>query len=224
MNIQRLSGIVLFGPDGAGKTTVATIISDLLRTKGTIVIYDRIRAHHLYMYLILKLLQKIGRLKNVHSPRYIDYIFYSMFYYSKVYAILELLTLIIRYCLTLIRLTYNRIIWRRAVILVAERSLPDSLVVFALTNRYKITKYIIMKIIQKSMNKGFLYVYLYANPKTLIERKIGENLSLKYVRVQLMEYEKIYLQLKNLGINIIKIDTSKKTPKGVVRTILSYAK
>ncbi len=81
--------IIIFGPDGAGKTTISKLLIARLREREYDAVYLKMRVHHLFMYLILRLLQHIGVVPRSHSPRVLDFALRRIFGKSAIYPLLD---------------------------------------------------------------------------------------------------------------------------------------
>ncbi|MCI4407798.1 MAG: hypothetical protein JHC26_01810 [Thermofilum sp.] len=203
--------VVLFGPDGAGKTTVALLLASRLRKRGYETFYLKLKSHHLLAYLILKLLQAIGRVPRSESPRLLDYRLRELFKGSKMHQAVELLSIL----LWIAANVYPRLTLKRVVI--ADRYTPDSIVSLTLVNgRLSDTA---LKVLLAQCRKAAVF-YMYADAGTLLDRKKDENLSRTYLRYTARLYDRVAHTLSALGVNVVCLNTSTNTKAGTLKIIL----
>jgi thymidylate kinase len=191
--------IILFGPDGAGKTTIAIELMKKLRQLNYQAIYIKMKSHHLLMYALLKLLQKMNKIPNTHSPRLIDYSLSAFFRGSNMYVFLEMLNILMWYFIFILpRL-------KRGKIVVADRFAPDSIVsLHSVSNRVNdVLERILLRLCKNS-----IAVYMYAQHWTLLQRKRDENLSEAYLRYIAMLYNKVVKQVASIARDLIIINTT----------------
>jgi len=203
--------IVFFGPDGAGKTTIARLLIHYLKKRGYHVVYIKMRAHHLFMYLLIHILQLLNVIPETHSPRILHYSLRRVFGKSRLYPWLEVINVVLWYIL-------HTIIYRlRGYIIVADRFSPDTFVSISLVNS-KINKTI--KRILLSLCTGCVAVYIFSHPQILLYRKQDENLSLNYLKYELILYNNIFRELAKVTKSIIIINTTKLSPTTSLAKIL----
>jgi GTPase SAR1 family protein len=204
--------IVVFGPDGAGKTTLSKLLIARLRERGYDAVYLKMRVHHLFMYIILRLLQHVGVVPRSHSPRILDFALRRIFGKSAIYPLLETINILIWYIVRVgLLLALNKTI-------VADRFSPDAIVSLSIISD-KLNKTIIKLLL--SLCKDSYGIYIYASPDLMLNRKKDEELSTLYVRYQLLLYKTI-LGIANMYMkNIIIINTSILTPQKAVETVLT---
>jgi thymidylate kinase len=195
--------IILFGPDGAGKTTIAVELMKKLRELNYQAIYIKMRSHHLLMYVVLKLLQKMNKIPNTHSPRLIDYSLGAFFRGSNMYFIFILPRL------------------KRGKIVVADRFAPDSVVSLrSVSNRVNnVLERILLRLCKNS-----IAVYTYAQHSTLLQRKRDENLSEAYLRYIARLYNKVARQVASIARDLIIINTTSLPKQHSVDLIFSSVK
>jgi len=204
--------IVVFGPDGAGKTTLSKLLIAKLRERGYDVVYLKMRVHHLFMYIILRLLQYVGAVPRSHSPRVLDFALRRIFGKSAIYPLLETVNILIWYIVRVgLLLALNKTI-------VADRFSPDAIVSLSIISD-KLNKTIIK--LQLLLCKDSYGIYIYATPDLMLNRKKDEELSTLYLKYQLLLYRNIIKILKRYMKNIIIINTSILTPQKAVETVLT---
>lgn len=174
--------IAFSGPDGAGKTTLAKMLARYLVKRKHQVSYIRFKSHHLAMYLLLRLLQKLKLIPSTNSPRILDYSLKKYFSQSKLLVYLELANAILW---LLLNINLRRIISRKVII--AERYIPDFIVSMLLIAPNKNLLYQLIKIL-KPWTHGTVKIFLYANPTNILYRKKDEQLTTKYVNILLRLY------------------------------------
>jgi GTPase SAR1 family protein len=159
--------IVVFGPDGAGKTTLSKLLIAKLRERGYDAVYLKMRVHHLFMYLILRLLQHVGVVPRSHSPRILDFALRRIFGKSAIYPLLETVNILIWYIIRVgPLLALNKTI-------VADRFSPDAIVSLSIISD-KLNKTIIKLLL--SLCKDSYGIYIYATPDLILKRKKDEEL------------------------------------------------
>jgi thymidylate kinase len=207
--------IILFGPDGAGKTTIAIELIKKLKELNYQAIYIKMKSHHLLMYLVLKLLQKMNKIPNTHSPRLIDYSLRAIFRDSNMYVFLEMLNMLVwHFIFVLLHLKTGKTI-------VADRFAPDSVVsLHSVSNRVNnVLERILLRLCKDS-----IAVYVYGQPWTLLQRKRDENLSEVYLKYITRLYNKVARQVVSIARNLVMIDTTSLPNQHSVDLIFSSVK
>lgn len=190
--------IAFFGPDGSGKTTLATMLATHLLNRGAKVSYVRFKSHHLIMYLLILLLQKFELIPRTNSPRVLDYMLRRYFHKSIVFFYLELLNAIVW---LFVNIRIRRLIKKE--IIIAERYVPDFAVsMLLLTCNINVLNYV-LRILNKFINNT-IKIFLYANPNDILNRKKSEELSYDYIIMLLNLYKYI---VTYIGADLI-INTS----------------
>jgi GTPase SAR1 family protein len=204
--------IIIFGPDGAGKTTLSKLLIARLRERGYDAVYLKMRVHHLFMYLILRLLQHVGVVPRSHSPRILDFALGRIFGKSAIYPLLETVNILIWYIIRVgLLLSLNKAI-------VADRFSPDTIVSLSIISN-KLNKIIIKLLLL--LCKDSYGIYIYATPDLILNRKKDEELSTLYIKYQLLLYKKILTDASVYMKNIIIINTSILTPQEAVESVLT---
>ncbi|MFZ8857740.1 MAG: hypothetical protein ACO2O1_05805 [Candidatus Caldarchaeales archaeon] len=204
--------IIIFGPDGAGKTTLSKLLIARLRERGYDAVYLKMRAHHLFMYLILRLLQHIGVVPRSHSPRVLDFALRRIFGKSAIYPLLETVNVLMWYIIRVgLPLALNKAI-------VSDRFSPDTIVSLSIINT-KPSKIIIKLLL--SLCKNSYGIYVYATPDLMLNRKKDEELSMLYLKYQLLLYKNTIKIVSRYMKNIIIINTSILTPQKAAETVIT---
>lgn len=190
--------IALFGPDGTGKTTLAKMIAKYLLIKGVKVSYIRFKSHHLTMYLLILLMQKLRLLPSTTSPRILDYTVKHQFNRSRLFISLEIVNAIIW---LLLNIRLRSVLGTK--IIVAERYIPDFIVSMLLVKCDVSILNTLLQLFGDFMSNG-VNIFLYAKPKDIVERKKNENLSVNYIQLLLKLYRYI---VKYINVNLV-INTS----------------
>jgi len=207
--------IILFGPDGSGKTTLAKDLIFELKKLNYNVVYVRMKSHHLVMYLVLRLLQKLKYIPEIGSPRVIDYGLRMIFRKSRVYLLLEFSSIVLWYLL------FVKPHLLRNNIIVADRFSPDSIVSLYTVSRIlpRIYKKVLLNLCQ-----GSIAIYLRAEPYILLSRKVGENLSEMYLRYLLVLYDDIAREVALVTKGLLTIDTTRLPKNQSARVIIEFVK
>jgi thymidylate kinase len=207
--------IILFGPDGSGKTTIAIEIIKKFKQLNYQPIRIKMKSHHLLMYIYLKLLQKMNKIPTTHSPHLIDYSLRAIFRDSYMYVFLETFNILVWYFIFVLpRLKIGETI-------VADRFAPDSVVsLHSVSNRVdNVLERILLRLCKDS-----IAVYMYAHHWTLLQRKRDENLSEAYLRYIARLYNKVARQVASIARNLVIIDTTCLPKQHSVDLIFSSVK
>jgi len=215
--------IAFFGPDGAGKTTVAKLLAKYYMEKGFKVAYVRLRIHHMAMYVLIKLLQLLRVIPSTRSPRISHYSMRRLFKQSRFFFILESLNVLLWLIINVkVRLMMNHII-------VAERYIPDFLIsLYMITSKIDyIEKAMLSRILVAKFvcHDNRVFIHLTANPMVLHGRKKDEELSLTFIRFSLISYHVITNLMKKMcrsKMKLFVIDTSRQSPLQTLEDILKY--
>ena len=207
--------IILFGPDGAGKTTMAIELIKKLKELNYRAISIKMKSHHLIMYMFLKLLQKINKIPNTHSPRLIDYSLRAIFRDSNMYVFLEMFNILMWYFIFVLPHL------KRGKIIVADRFAPDSVVSLHIVsnNVNNVLERILLRLCKDS-----IAVYVHAQPWTLLQRKRDEDLSEVYLRYITRLYNKVARQVALIARNLVIIDTTSLPKQRSVDLIFNSVK
>jgi thymidylate kinase len=205
--------IILFGPDGSGKTTIAMELIKRLRKLNYRVVYIKMRSHHLLMYLILRLLQKLDIISETCSPRIIDYSLRKIFRKSKMFVLLEFSNIVTWY------LFFVKPHIMRKTIVIADRFSPDSIVSLHVIS--KVIPYTYKKVLLSLCRKSTA-IYVRANPEVLLSRKIDEDLSEKYLKYVLVLYDEIVKYMASVARDLIVLDTTNLPKDQSIKITLEY--
>jgi thymidylate kinase len=210
-----MSLIVLFGPDGSGKTTLTRGLIRELKKLNRNIVYIKMKSHHLAAYFVLKLLQKLKCIPETSSPRIIDYNLRRIFGKSKMYLLLEFLSIMLWYFFFVKpRLSRNNIV-------VADRFSPDSV-----ASLYTISKSLpsICRKILLNLCRKSIAIYVRSEPYVLLTRKAEENLSETYLRYLLVLYDDITREVALIAKSLLIMDTTSLPKSQSIRRIVEFAK
>lgn len=210
-----MSLIILFGPDGAGKTTVAIGLIKKLKKLNYQVIYIKMKSHHLLMYIVLRFLQKMNKIPYTHSPCLIDYNLRAIFRKSNIYVLLEILNILAWYFIFVLpRLKTRKII-------IADRFVPDSI-----ASLHSISDKVnnVLERILLHLCKNNIAIYMYAHPQILLQRKKDEDLSETYLKYLTKLYNKVAKQVALLAKDLVIIDTTSLSKRHTVELIFNRVK
>jgi thymidylate kinase len=210
-----MSLIILFGPDGAGKTTIAIELIKKLKELNYQAIYIKMKSHHLFMYVVLKLLQKINKIPNTYSPRLIDYSFRAIFRDNNMFVFLEMFNILMWYFIFVLPHL------KRGKTIVADRFAPDSVVLLNIVsnNVNSVIEKILLRLCRDS-----IAIYVYAQPWALLLRKRDEDLSEVYLRYITKLYNKVARQVASIARNLVIIDTTSLPKQQSVDLIFNSVK
>jgi len=210
-----MSLIILFGPDGSGKTTLTRGLIRELKKLNYNIVYIRMKSHHLATYLVLRLLQKLKYIPETSSPRIIDYNLRRIFGKSKMYLLLEFSSIMLWYLLFVkLRLSRNGIV-------VADRFSPDSIA--SLHTISKSLPSIYRKILLNLCRKS-IAIYVRSEPHVLLSRKAEENLSEMYLRYLLVLYDDIAREVALIAKGLLTIDTTSLPKSQSIRRVVKFTK
>jgi len=213
--------VVLFGIDGSGKTTLANLLFDTLKSMSIKAYIVRLRAHHTLMYVLLRVFfwgknYDFETLQN--KPLHFSYIVKQYFGNSKFYVILEVVGVLIWFFIRMF--PKYTILGRRHVILIADRFIPDFIVMLSLTSNcdkqclLKLTKFL-----EKIMHAKIVYFYIHTDPYVAVARKKEEWLHPKFLAYMASKYQWLNRYLKG-----ILIDTTNEKPSKLVAQIFENLK
>ncbi|MEM3739763.1 MAG: hypothetical protein QXP84_03110 [Candidatus Korarchaeum sp.] len=190
--------IYFFGPDGTGKTTHANLIADYLRLRGFKVWRSRIKYHHTFAYVLLKLMNFCGY--NVNIISYYGFPKELAHKINSIWKIIEFFSLLLA--------IFYRIYLPMLLgyIVVCDRYVLDSIATlsyFLKDQRFSLS--IFARILVELIPKNSLLVFFDAEIDVIIIRKLDEPLNAKLI----MYYKRIYLMLlKMYNLKVEKIDTT----------------
>jgi len=203
--------ILFFGPDGAGKTTLAKMLRKYFLKQGNHKVYvSWIRGTHTLALIIASFLSRFNNMKGADNP-YFDIKIRKR---DKIWQFIEFISLI-----PLILLRYyipNKI----GFVVIGERSPIDSLIwIMQTTNDPKYFKTIFGKFLLKFSSTADLIFFITANRDILIKRRLNEKINF----FQYYLYEKIYEILKRNypRLKIYRIETSYKSVRRSLHEIIT---
>jgi thymidylate kinase len=187
--------ILLFGPDGAGKTTLANALAKNFAKKGIRVKVSWMRGTHTLALVIACFLSRFNSLKGQDNP----YFRIRSPSPIKLWQLIEFLSVI---PVILVKYEIPR---RIGYIVIGERSYIDFIVWIVTTTNDPLfirSKYATILLKMATHGKNF---YVTAKPNTLLKRKFNE-IDKKFLEKQI-KYYKILSKM----INAVEIDSTKKS-------------
>jgi len=206
--------IAFCGPDGSGKTTHARLIYYTLASKGVRVKYIKFKAHHLTVYVILRILQAFKVIPQTSCPAELDYNIALKF--SKARKLL----LLLEHISAIIWLLLNvKLPQKYGYVIVAERYIPDFIVTLEFITMKNDQRSVILKLLRPFIEDAKI-ICLYAEPKLLVKRKTYEKIPLSYAKYLVSRYKAIAKEF-----SIALIDTTSRNiyevHKAIVNLVLS---
>lgn len=182
--------VLLSGPDGSGKTTLALYLKKKFEKEGYKVVIVRLRGTHTFAFLLTLFMKNILRLRGVNLHYYNTYIPRKL---NKTWVEIELLSII-----PLVILYYY--FYRLKFLVISERSIIDVLtwIMGGLQHdgHLVITRLLAFRVFIYLISK-FKPILITADIKDLISRKPGE---VKLIRTTMIYYTVI---AKSLGIILL---------------------
>jgi thymidylate kinase len=210
--------IAFYGIDGSGKTTLAKLLANLFKAKRMNVYVIRLRAHHTFMYVLIRLVLLVkGYDYNLlrGKPLHLNYIVKKYFGDKILYVTLEIVSVLIWF---IIEFFPQKILQRSDTVFIADRFVPDFIVMLRYTsylNEQTLLK--LAKVLEKFMYINPVYFHIYVDPHKAIIRKKEEKLHPLFVIYLSAKYQWISKYLEH-----VTIDTTNKKPLELMTQVLDY--
>jgi thymidylate kinase len=196
--------ILFFGPDGAGKTTLARMLKRYLMKQGKYKVkVSWIRGTHMLALIIASFFSKFNTMRGEDNP----YFGIKIKRRDRIWQFIEFISLLPR-----ILIEYY-IPHKVGYVVIGERSPIDSLVwIIATTRDSQFLKTICGKLLLAFSNSANKLVFVTAKQDILVERRMSEGINTKFIETQVFLYEKIHkiLRESSLRAKVYRLDTSDK--------------
>jgi energy-coupling factor transporter ATP-binding protein EcfA2 len=209
--------IAFYGIDGSGKTTLATLLADVLKARSYYVNITGIRAHHTLMHVIIRLifwLKGFDYKSLENKPLHLNYIIRKHLRVRSFYTILEIIGVQVWFLLKLIPRAFMHRGCKR--IIIADRYIPDFAAMLAFTS--SINNSCLIKLIwflEKFTCVKPLYFYVHVDPYLSLNRKKDECLTMSFCNYMALKYQYI-----NKFLHPILVDTTNRKPTEIMIDIL----
>jgi|YelNatPaOPRAMG01_1025707.scaffolds.fasta_scaffold36633_2 DNA polymerase III delta prime subunit len=200
--------IALFGPDGSGKTTIASALALELRCRGLKPIIAWMRGTHTLVSLLARFLSKLTIFKGLDNP------YYGISIPSCMRRLWQLMEFISVLPILLFRFMLPSFL---GYTVVAERYVPDFIVWVSVTTRDEdyLERFEARFMLALSV-RAYVRVYVTASEAELVKRRGGE-VNLKFLAEQL----RLYDVLARL-IGSYRIDTTGRDVDSSLREVLGF--
>jgi len=185
--------IVVFGPEGAGKSTQSYLIADFLKEKNLKVLRLRITIRHLIMYLIYLFFLKVGRVTKLGNfvlptlPKDRIRLFLEIFSLAVMLFVVS--------CLPFL-----------GFVLIIEHYIPFIVASFVSMYGPSILNNVFIRFLLRKLSKGTLLIYLKIDYDVHLERRRDQYEHMRWINMQKHVYDvlaRIY--------PCLELDTSKNT-------------
>lgn len=215
--------IALFGPDGAGKTTLALGLAKILKSKGYTIVYAKMRSHHTLMYLLMKIVLrlKLSRvdINEIYRRPHLNAILLSKYIKQKrAYVFLELIGVMFHILMTRVKVSLLRLLMTNArIVIIYDRFMPDFVANISLTFNVDVRfMNTVLSITERALPYKKMLVYVDAKNEEIVRRKRDEKFPLSYINLIRHRYNLIFVLLKKAT----KVDTTSKTPVQSIKILL----
>mgnify|MGYP001626276111 CR=1 FL=1 len=191
--------VILFGPDGSGKTTLAKALAEKLSRHGFKIKVSWMRGTHTLASILAKFLSRFATFRGFDNPYYGISLPDSA---KRVWQIIEFISvlpvLLVRFMLPCFS----------GYVVIAERYVPDFLIWVALTTKDEsYLESLEARFLLALMMKADVRVYMTASEAELEKRRGGE-VDHEFLSRQIKLYDKVATMLR-----AYKIDTTEKALK-----------
>jgi len=202
--------IYLTGPDGAGKTTLASMLIKLLRRYGVKARISYIRGTHTIASILARIMSKFGYFRGLDNPIYNIRIPRTI---RKIWWVIEFFSAI---PIFIVRFAVASLFYR---VIVGDRSPLDTLIwILLTTNSLEFLRTFMGKILLLLTFKSHCIIYMYADLQTLIVRK--HDMPKEFIAKQVKVYA-TFIKIISKYHKVLYVDTTKTKPDESILEILS---
>jgi thymidylate kinase len=200
--------LYFFGPDGSGKTTIATTLAKKLRKECSKVKLSWMRGTHTLASMLAIFLTKFPTFRGSDNP------YYGISVPNRMKRLWQIIEFVSMLPILLTRFTIPSLL---GYVIVAERYLPDFLTWVSLTTRDEdYLKRLEARFLLALSKKADVKVYVTASEAELAKRRSGE-VNRNFLSRQI----KLYEELAKI-IRACKIDTTGRSIKETLNELISF--
>jgi len=200
--------LYFFGPDGSGKTTIATTLAKKLRKECSKVKLSWMRGTHTLASMLAVFLTKFPTFRGSDNP------YYGISVPNRMKRLWQIIEFVSMLPILLTRFTIPSLI---GYVIVAERYLPDFLIWVSLITRDEdYLKRLEARFLLALSMKANVKVYVTASEAELAKRRSGE-VNRNFLSRQI----KLYEELAKI-IGACKIDTTGRSIKETLNELISF--
>jgi thymidylate kinase len=200
--------LYFFGPDGSGKTTIATTLAKKLRKECSKVKLSWMRGTHTLASMLAIFLTKFPTFRGSDNP------YYGISVPNRMKRLWQIIEFVSMLPILLTRFTIPSLL---GYVIVAERYLPDFLTWVSLTTRDEdYLKRLEARFLLALSKKADVKVYVTASEAELAKRRSGE-VNRNFLSRQI----KLYEELAKI-IRACKIDTTARSIKETLNELINF--